>query len=78
LVIDLLQKEVMSKNVLGCINTSEQESRANYIHRKECGELNTGDWIQVRVGQATKKRVDVPFITTPVQLKCYWWATWSP
>jgi hypothetical protein len=30
LVIYLLQKEIMSKNVLGCINTWEQESRANW------------------------------------------------
>jgi hypothetical protein len=48
--------------VLGCINTSEQESRANYIYRKECGELNNGDWTQVRASQGTKKRVNVPFI----------------
>jgi hypothetical protein len=48
--------------VLECINTSEQESRANYIYCKECGELNTGDWTQVRVSQATKKRVNIPFI----------------
>jgi hypothetical protein len=53
----------MSKNVLGCINTLEQISRANYIYRKECGKLNTGDWIQLRVSQATKKRVNIPFIT---------------
>ncbi|PNF41874.1 hypothetical protein B7P43_G15717 [Cryptotermes secundus] len=54
-IIELLQKEVSS--------TSEQEFSRNYIHRKECGECDTDDWRQVRVSQATKKRVNLSPIT---------------
>jgi hypothetical protein len=54
-IIELLQKEVGSK--------SEQESSGTYIHCTECGEYDTDGWRQVRVSQATKKRVNLPPIT---------------
>jgi hypothetical protein len=63
LIIDILQKEAKSSNASQCISASEHECRVNYPERKECDESGTSDWIQVRVGHATKRRSNKPFFT---------------